>query len=91
VVHLIFRIPEKELVTELDKYKRSKKGPAIQAARLRNRSPNRFDQLIKNLEQERDYWKAEVERLQEVMTLVLSVCPMHAVIMLSRIYCSVLC
>ncbi|KAF6026416.1 CEP135 [Bugula neritina] len=59
---------EKELVTELDKYKRSKKGPAIQAARLRNRSPNRFDQLIKNLEQERDYWKAEVERLQEVMT-----------------------
>ena len=55
---------------ELDKYKRAKKGPAIQAARLRNRSPNRFDQLIKNLEQERDYWKGEVDRLNEIITRV---------------------
>ena len=56
---------EKDLVSEIDKLRR-RKG-SIKADAKRNRSPNRFDQFIKNLEQDRDYWKAEVETLQQVL------------------------
>jgi len=59
---------EKDLVTELDKVRRKKGG--VRADAKRGRSPNRFDQFIRNLEQERDYWKGEVETLQHVLKYV---------------------
>lgn len=56
---------EKELVLEIDRMKRKRGG--VQASAKRGRSPNRFDQFIKNVEQERDYWKNEVDTLQQVL------------------------
>lgn len=53
---------------EIDRMKR-KRG-SVQAAAKRGRSPNRFDQFIKNVEQERDYWKNEVDTLQQVLRYV---------------------
>ena len=59
---------EKELVLEIDRMKRKRGG--VQASAKRGRSPNRFDQFIKNVEQERDYWKNEVDTLQQVLKWV---------------------
>ncbi|XP_067948387.1 testis-specific gene 10 protein-like isoform X2 [Watersipora subatra] len=56
---------EKELVMELEKVRRRKGG--VKADAKRGRSPNRFDQFIKNLEQDRDYWKGEVTTLQQLL------------------------
>lgn len=67
---------------EIDRMKR-KRG-AIREAAKRNRSPNRFDQFIKNVEQDRDYWKAEVETLQQILKLVMFLSPPVQVHVLSH-------
>ena len=65
IYDILYSVIEKDLVTELDKVRRKRGG--VKADAKRGRSPNRFDQFIKNLEQDRDYWKSEVETLQQLL------------------------
>ena len=53
---------ERELVLEIDRLKH-KNG----VVKRRGKSPNRVDAFIRGLEEERNYWKAEVDTLQKML------------------------
>ena len=53
---------ERELVLEIDRLKH-RNG----LVKKRSKSPNRIEAFMKGLEEERDYWKGEVEVLQKLM------------------------
>ena len=54
---------EKELVLEIDRLKhRTSCGTKKKSAK----TPNRVEALLKSVEQERDYWKGEVDILQKI-------------------------
>ena len=59
IVHL-FRVyfwhTEKDLVLEIDRLKYGKNG-----VKRRSKSANQMESLLRKLEQERDYWRGEVE------------------------------
>lgn len=60
------RILEKELVREVESLKYLKRSPSG-AANARKPLPNKLDAYIKNLESERDFFKREIDTLQDLL------------------------
>lgn len=61
-------IEERDLVLEMDRLRHHKNGMTQKRSKL---SSGANDAFMKSLEEERDYWKSEVEVLQQVLTLKL--------------------
>ena len=58
----LLHVAEKDMVLEIDCLKH-RNG----VVRKHGKMPNRMDQLVRSLEEERNYWKSEVEVLQKLM------------------------
>ena len=56
---------ERELVLELDRAKYSHRNGLV---KKKTKGPNPTEKFIKGLEEERDYWKSEVDTLQKLLT-----------------------
>ncbi len=61
---LVINFAERDLVLELDRAKYSQRNGVV---KKKTKGPTHVEKLIKGLEDERNYWKGEVETLQKLL------------------------